>query len=37
MLKKNEMVIFKSKLKKFEDELRTKLCGERLYHTDKVK
>ena len=35
--KKTEMVIFKSKQKKLEDELKIKLCGKRLYPTESVK
>ena len=31
------MVIFKSKQKKFEDDLNIKLRGKRLYHTERVK
>ena len=31
------MVIFKSKHKKFEDDLKIKLCGKRLYPTESVK
>ena len=31
------MVIFKSKQKKFEGDLKFKLCGKRLYHTESVK
>ena len=31
------MVTFKSKQKKLEDDLKTKLCGKRLYPTDSVK
>ena len=31
------MVIFKSKQKKFEDDLKIKLCGKRLYPTESVK
>ena len=31
------MVIFKSKKKKFEDDLKIKLCGKRLYPTESVK
>ena len=30
------MVIFKSKHKKFEGDLKTKLCGKRLYLTESV-
>ena len=37
MLKKTEMVIFKSKQKKFEGDLKIKLCGKRLYPTESVK
>ena len=36
-VKKTEMVIFKSKQKKFEDDLKIKLCGKRLYPTESVK
>ena len=35
--KKTEMIIFKSKQKKFEGDLKTKLCGKRLYLTESVK
>ena len=35
--KKTEMVIFKSKQNKFEDDLKIKLCGKRLYPTENVK
>ena len=31
------MTIFKSKQKKFEGDLKMKLCGKRLYHTESVK
>ena len=31
------MVTFKSKQKKLEGDLKTKLCGKRLYPTDNVK
>ena len=31
------MVIFKSKQKKFESDLKIKLCGKRLYPTESVK
>ena len=34
--KKTEMVIFKSKQKKFECDLKIKLCGKRLYPTENV-
>ena len=37
MLKKTEMVIFKSKQKKFEGDLNVKLCCERLYPNESVK
>ena len=37
MYKKTEMVIFKSTQKKFEGELKIKLCGKRLYPTESVK
>ena len=33
-IKKTEMVIFKSKQKKFQGDLKIKLCGKRLYTTD---
>ena len=36
-VKKTEMVIFKSKQKKLEGNLKTKLCGKRLYPTESVK
>ena len=36
-VKKTEMVIFKSKQKKFEGDLKIKLCGKRLYPTESVK
>ena len=36
-VKKTEIVIFKSKQKKFEGDLKIKLCGERLYPTESVK
>ena len=36
-VKKTKMVIFKSKLKKFEGDLKIKLCGKRLYPTESVK
>ena len=36
-VKKTEMVIFKSKQKKFEGDLKIKLSGERLYPTESVK
>ena len=36
-VKKTEMVIFKSKQKKFESDLKIKLCGKRLYPTESVK
>ena len=35
--KKTEMVIFKSKQKKFEGDLKIKLCGKRVYPTESVK
>ena len=35
--KKTEMVIFKSKQRKFEGDLKLKLCGKRLYPTESVK
>ena len=31
------MVIFKSKEKKFEGNIKIKMCGKRLYHTESVK
>ena len=37
MQKKTEMVIFKSKQKKLEGDLKIKLCGKRLYATKSVK
>ena len=36
-VKKTEMVIFKSKQRKFEGDLKIKLCGKRLYPTESVK
>ena len=36
-VKKNEMVIFKSRQKKLEGDLKIKLCGKRLYPTESVK
>ena len=36
-VKRTEMVIFKSKQKKFECDLKIKLCGKRLYPTESVK
>ena len=36
-VKKTEMIIFKSKQKKFEGDLKMKLCGKRLYPTESVK
>ena len=36
-VKKTEMVIFKSKQKKFEGDLKIKLCGKSLYPTESVK
>ena len=36
-VKKTEMVIFNSKQKKFEGDLKIKLCGKRLYPTERVK
>ena len=36
-VKKTEMVIFKSKQKKFEGDLKIKLCGKRLYPAESVK
>ena len=36
-VKKSKMVIFKSKQEKFEDDLKIKLCGKRLYPTESVK
>ena len=36
-VKKTEMVIFKSKQKKFEGDLKIKLCGKRLYPTERGK
>ena len=37
MKKKTKMVIFKSKQKKFESDLKIKLCGKRLNLTESVK
>ena len=36
-IEKTEMVIFKYKQKKFEDNLKIKFCGKRLYPTESVK
>ena len=36
-LKKTEMIIFKSKQKKFEDDSKIKVCGKRLYPIESVK
>ena len=36
-VKKTEMIIFKSKQKKLEGDLKIKLCGKRLYPTESVK
>ena len=36
-VKKTKMVIFKSKQKKFEDDLKIKLCGKRLHPTESIK
>ena len=36
-VKKTGMVIFKSNQKKFEGDLKIKLCGKRLYPTESVK
>ena len=36
-VKKSKMVIFKSKQKKFEGDLKIKLCDKRLYPTESVK
>ena len=36
-IKKTEMIFFKSKQKKFEGDLKIKLCGKRLYPTESVK
>ena len=36
-VKKTDMVIFKSNQKKFEGDLKLKLCGKRLYPTESVK
>ena len=35
--KKTEIIIFKSKQRKFEIELKIKLCGKRLYPTESIK
>ena len=37
MFKKTEMVIFKPKQKKFEGNLKIRLCGKRLYPTKSAK
>ena len=36
-VKKTEMVIFESKQKKFEGDVKIKLCGKKLYPTESVK
>ena len=36
-VKKTEMVIFKSNQKKFEGDLKMKLCGKKLYPTESIK
>ena len=36
-VKKTEMVIFESKQKKFEGDVKIKLCGKKLYSTESVK
>ena len=36
-IKKTEIVIFESKQKKFEGDLKIKVCGKRLYPTESVK
>ena len=36
-VKKSEMVICKSKQKKFEGNLKIRLCGKRLYPTESIK
>ena len=36
-VKKNEMIVFKSKQKKLEGDLKINLCGKRLYPTKSVK
>ena len=36
-VKKTEMVIFESKQKKFEGDVKLKLCGKKLYPTKSVK
>ena len=36
-VKKTKMVIFKSKQRKFEGDLKIKLCAKRLYFTESVK
>ena len=36
MLKKTETMIFKSKQKKFEGDLKVRLCNKRLYPTESV-
>ena len=37
LVRKTEIVIFKSKLNKFEGDLKIKLCGKKLYPTEIVK
>ena len=36
-IKKTEIIIFKSKQKKFEGDLKITLCGKRLYPTESIK
>ena len=36
-VKKTEMVIFESKQKKFEGDVKIKICGKKLYPTESVK
>ena len=36
-VKKTEMIIFNSKQKKLEEDLKIKLCGKRLYPTESIK
>ena len=36
MIKKTEMVIFESKQKKFEGDLKVRVCGKRLHPTESI-
>ena len=36
MIKKTEMVIFESKQKKFEGDLKARVCGKRLHPTESI-